>query len=150
MTKVKESIQEGPSFETIVKCEGCNYLVSTYSLQRTEKCSKLNKELIYRTTNDSTIPHFDCPFKTLSQIKYHKSKEKETNSLEFDRVKLIVTSIFKYSDSFENDIYTLSITFHCSETISLSKIKQLEEKLSNYDIQFDSYDSDDISVTLNM
>ena len=150
MTKTKETIQEGPSFETIIKCEGCKYLTSTYSLSRTSKCTKLNKELNYKNTHDSVIPHFDCPFKTLNQIKYHKSKEKETNTLEFDKVKSIVTSMFKYSDSFEIDNFTLSITFHCSETINLAKIKQLEEKLSNYDISFDSYDSDDISVTLDM
>lgn len=149
MTNVNKT-QEGPSFETIIKCEGCKYLLSTYSLQRTETCIKLHKELIYRASDNSTIPHFDCPFKTLSQIKYHKSKEKEINIAEFDRVKSIITSIFKYSNGFENDAYTLGITFHCSETITLSQIKQLEEKLLNYDISFDSYDSEDISVTLDM
>lgn len=154
MTKIKEIAQEGPLFETIVKCEGCKYLYISAELsniQTTKKisCDRLNKELRQRTF-DFTIPHFDCPFKTLNQIKYHKSKEKETNTLEFDKVKSIVTSMFKYSDSFENDIHTSSITFHCSETITLNQIKQLEEKLPNYDIEFNSYDSEDISVTLNM
>lgn len=142
--------QEGPSFETIVKCKGCSYLVTRFSLQRTETCTKLNKELIHRASDDSTVPHSDCPFKTLSQVRYHKFKEKETNTVEFDRVKSIISSVFKYSNGFENDAYTLSITFHCSETITLTQIKQLEEKLPNYDISFDSYDSEDISVTLNM
>ena len=150
MTKAKETVQEGPSFETIVKCEGCKYLTVTDSIKSSSTCTKLNKEVFQRATDDSITPHFDCPFKTLSQIRYHKSKEKETNTLEFDGVKLIVTSVFKYSNGFENDAYTLSITFHCSETITLSQIKQLEEKLPNYDISFDSYDSEDISVTLDM
>ena len=147
--------QEGPSFETIVKCEGCKYLTVTDSIKNsssitTNTCTKLNKGLAYRSIGTSTIPHSDCPFKTLSQIRYHKSKEKETNTVEFDRVKSIITSVFKYSNDFENDAYTLSITFHCSETITLSQLKQLEEKLPNYDINFDSYDSEDISVTLDM
>ena len=148
-------IQEGPSFETIVKCEGCKYLtvtdsIKSSSLVRTNTCAKLNKEVFQRAVDDRITPNFDCPFKTLSQIRYHKSKEKETNTVEFDRVKSIITSVFKYSNGFENDTYTLSITFHCSETITLTQIKQLEEKLPNYDISFDSYDSEDISVTLDM
>lgn len=145
-------IQEGPSFETKAECGKCKYL-SIVPFKHSgilATCTKLNKELIHRTNDDSAIPHFDCPFKTLSQIKYHKSKEKETNTVEFDRVKSIITSVFKYSNDFENDAYTLSITFHCSETITLVQLKQLEEKLPNYDISFDSYDSEDISVTLDM
>lgn len=155
MTKAKETFQEGPSFETKAECGKCKYLsvidsIKSSSLIRVNTCTKLNKEVFQRAIDDLITPHFDCPFKTLSQIKYHKSKEKETNTLEFDKVKSIVTSMFKYSDSFKIDNFTLSITFHCSETINLAKIKQLEEKLSNYDISFDSYDSDDISVTLDM
>lgn len=148
-------IQEGPSFETIIKCEGCKYLtitdlIESSSLVRVNTCTKLNKEVFQRAIDDCITPHFDCPFKTLSQIRYHKSKEKEINNSEFDKVKLIITGIFKYSDSFEIDNYTLSITFHCSETITLTQLKQLEETLPNYEISFDSYDSEDISVTLDM
>lgn len=153
MTNINKT-QEGPSFETKAECGKCKYL-SIVPFKHSgilATCTKLNKELSHRASDDdnSTIPHSDCPFKTLSQIRYHKSKEKETNTAEFDRVRSIITSVFKYSNDFENDAYTLSITFHCSETITLSQIKQLEEKLPNYDISFDSYDSEDISVTLDM
>ena len=145
--------QEGPSFETKAECGKCKYLSAPNPSMRcgiVATCIKLDKELHQRSVDDTIIPHLDCPFKTLSQIKYHKSKEKETNTVEFDRVKSIITSVFKYSNDFENDAYTLSITFHCSETITLVQLKQLEEKLPNYDISFDSYDSEDISVTLDM
>jgi hypothetical protein len=153
MTKAKETVQEGPSFETKAECGKCKYLSVVNPVNRCgiiATCNKLNKELHQRSIDDTIMPHLDCPFKTLSQINYHKSKEKETNNLEFDKVKSIIVSVFKYSNGFEHDAYTLSITFHCSETITLNQIKQLEEKLPNYDISFDSYDSDDISVTLDM
>ena len=155
MTKTKETFQEGPSFETIGNCDGCKYLsisdeLSNISTTKKITCDKLNKDLRQRSNNDSIIPHSDCPFQFLSSIKYHKDKEKRLTKLEFDKVKSIVSSIFKYSNSFNNDNCGLWISFHCSETITLTKIKQLEEKLPNYDIEFDSYDSDDISVTLNL
>lgn len=151
MTNIKE--QEGPSFETIGNCDGCKYLTTTDSLKssslvRTNTCTKLNKELHQRSNNDSIIPHSDCPFQFLSSINYHKDKIKRLDALEFDKVKSIVSSIFKDAHSFDHSL--AYVIFRYSDTIELNRMKQLEEKLPNYDIEFDSYDSDDISVTLNL
>lgn len=153
MTKVKETAQEGPSFETIGNCDGCKYLIISDELSNistTKKiiCDRLNKDLRQRSINNSIIPHSDCPFQFLSSINYHKDKIKRLDALEFDKVKSIVSSIFKDAHSFDHSL--VYVIFRYSDTIELNRIKQLEEKLPNYDIEFDSYDSDDISVTLNL
>lgn len=146
-----KNIQEGPSFETKSECGECKYLSIVDPSNRCgiiATCNKLNKELHQRSNNDSIIPHSDCPFQFLSSINYHKDKIKRLDALEFDKVKSIVSSIFKDAHSFDHSL--AYVIFRYSDTIELNRMKQLEEKLPNYDIEFDSYDSDDISVTLNL
>jgi hypothetical protein len=141
--------QSGPSFKVISSCEGCLHLVAKEHIKNSYlltdyRCNSLQKDL----HGSSLTPLEDCPFKSSSKIEFLESTTRKIKEQELAQIEAKIFSIFQ-GFNFEKDEYSDIYYFRCSETVSGTQIKQLEEKFPNYDLSVDAYSSDTITITIS-